>query len=106
MCNGQKESCIMFEFAGIFYDLVKDLAKHLEWKEAQKLVDFNWPEYSGFKAKMEESGKTVFWSKPDQIERRIFEGYELVYEIDRIKRIRCRIVLRDGLVLMSKTIAP
>lgn len=92
----------MIELAGLAYDLVKDLAKYLEWKEEAKLVDFKWPEYSGFKAKVEESGKTVFWSKPDQVERRIHEGCELAYEIDQAKRIRRRIVLRDGLVLMSK----
>jgi hypothetical protein len=92
----------MFELAGLAYDLVKDLAKYLEWREEDKPVDFNWPDYSGFKAKVEESGKTVFWSRPDHVERRIHEGCELAYEIDKAKRILRRIVLRDGLVLMSK----
>lgn len=92
----------MFELAGLAYDLLKDLAKYLEWKEEDKLVDFQWPEYSGFAAKVAESGKSVFWSKSDQVQRRLHEGCELAYEIDKSKRVRRRIVLRDGLVLMSK----
>jgi hypothetical protein len=93
----------MFELAGLVYDLVKDLARYLEWSEEEKLVDFQWPTYSGFATKVAESGRTVFWSRPDQIERRIQEGCELAYEIDKVRRIRRRIVLRDGLVLMSRT---
>ncbi len=92
----------MFELAGLAYDLVKDLAKYLEWKEEDKLVDFRWPEYSGFSAKVAEAGKSVFWSKPDLVQRRMHEGCELAYEVDKGKRVRRRIVLRDGLVLMSK----
>jgi hypothetical protein len=96
----------MFELAGLAYDLVKDSKKHLQWKEEEKLVDIKWPEYSGFNAKLKESGKTARWSKPDLVERRIFEGYELAYEVDNVKRIRRRIVLRDGLILMSKANTP
>lgn len=92
----------MFELAGLVYDVVKDVAKYLEWTEENKLVDFKWPEYSGFAAKVAESGKAVFWSKPDQVERRLYEGCEIAFELDNGKRVRRRIVLRDGLVLMSK----
>lgn len=93
----------MIELAGVLYDLVKDVAKYFEWKEEDKLVDMKWPEYSGFNAKVTESGRTLIWSRPDQVERRLHEGHEIAYEIDKIKRIRRRIVLRDGLVLMSKS---
>lgn len=96
----------MFELAGLVYDIVKDVAKHLEWKEENKLVDSQWPEYSGFKAKVEESGKTVVWALPDKVARLIHEGYELAYEIDQKKRVRRRVVLRDGMVLMCKPKAP
>jgi len=96
----------MFELAGVAYDLVKDLAQYLKWKEEEKLVDFKWPEYSGFQAKLAESGRTVVWSRPDLVERRLIEGYELACEIDKLKRIRRRIVLKDGLVLLSKPNAP
>lgn len=92
----------MFELAGLMYDLVKDIAKYLEWKEEDKLVDFKWPEYSGFAAKVAESGKAVFWSRPDQVERRLHEGREIALEVDKEKRVRRRIVPRDGLVLMTK----
>ena len=54
----------MFELDGLLYDFVKDVAKYLEWTEEDKLVDVKWPEYSGFTAKVAESGKAVFESRP------------------------------------------
>jgi len=92
----------MIEIAGLIYDLVKDVKKYLEWKEETKLVDFKWPEYTGFSAKLAESGRTVAWARPDRVERLLHEGCEIAFEIDKAKRIRRRIVLKDGLVLMSK----
>jgi len=92
----------MIEFAGLLYSFAKDLGSYLSWDEEEKLVDFQWPEKSGFQSDVEKEGFRIGWCRPDKIEARKLDGYEVLYEIDKRKRIRRRIVLQDGLTLIGK----
>jgi hypothetical protein len=92
----------MFEYLGLLYALAKDLKKYLEWKEETKLVSSDWIEKSGFRREAENNGILLRWSRPDKVESRILDGYEVMYEIDRSKRVRRKLVLKDGLVLLGK----
>lgn len=94
----------MIEWAGLLYGIVKDLKQLIEYKEEDKLVDINWPEKSGFGNEWSEKGYKLRWERPDKIESRRLEGWEVLYEVDKIKRLRRRIVLRDSLVLIGKAI--
>ena len=95
----------MIELAGLTYGFGKDLAKavkdFLAWEDEKKLVDMKWLEESGFKEKAEADGYHTMWSLPDKIETRLLKGYEILYEIDKVKRVRRRLVLRDGLTLLG-----
>ena len=92
----------MIELAGLLYSFAKDLGSYASWDEEEKLVDFQWPDASGFKANAENEGYAVAWSRPDKIASRMLEGYEILFEVDKIKRVRFRLVLRDGLTLIGK----
>lgn len=92
----------MIDFLGFLYELAKDLKGHLEWKEEDKLVNIKWPEQSGFKGKAAAAGLEISWSRPDKVESRKLDGYEVVYEVDQKTRVRRRLVLRDGLVLIGR----
>jgi len=92
----------MIDLFGLLYGVAKDIKKHRQWVEEDKLVDIDWLELSGLKAKTEAEGMTLRWSKADKVATRQLEGYEIVYEIDKGKRVRRRLVLRDGLILTGK----
>jgi len=95
----------MIEFLGLLYDVAKDIKDYLEWDEDVKVVDREWLEKSGFGQAMREKGYDLRWSKPEKIESRKLDGYELIYEIDKLKRVRRRIEWRsanDSLVLIGK----
>lgn len=92
----------MIDLLGFLYEVAKDVKDSLKWKEEVKLVDIKWPEKSGFKQKAEADGMEISWSKPDKLESRKLDGYDIVYELDKKNRIRRRLVLRDGLILIGK----
>ncbi len=92
----------MIELLGLFYGLAKDIKDYVEWNEEEKLVDINWPEKSEFNIQAESSGLKLSWSKPEKIESRLLDGFEIMYEVDKIKRVRRKIVLYDGMVLLGK----
>lgn len=94
----------MLEWLGFVYGIAKDLKDYLEYEEEDKLVDPSWPENSSFDEKWKQKGYQLRWSRPDKIESRRLEGWEVLYEVDKIKRVRRRIVLRDGMVLIGKPI--
>lgn len=94
----------MLEWLGFIYGIAKDLKDYLEYEETDKLVDPDWIDKSGFAEKWSEKGYELRWSRPDKIESRRLEGWEVLYEIDKIKRLRRRIVLRDSMVLIGKAI--
>jgi len=92
----------MLEWLGFIYVIAKDLKDYLKYAEEDKLVDLSWTEKSGFRTKWEQKGYEVRWSQLDKIESRRLEGWEVLYEVDKIKRVRRRMVSRDGMVLIGK----
>lgn len=94
----------MLELLGLLYGIAKDLKDYLEYEEEDKLVDSGWLDKSGFDEKWKKKGYELRWSRPDKIESRRLDGWEILYEVDKIRRMRRRIVLRDGMVLIGKTI--
>lgn len=95
----------MIEFLGLLYDVAKDIKDYLAWEEDVKVVDRKWLEKSGFGQAMRDKGYDLRWSKPERIESRKLDGYEFIYEIDKLKRKKRRIEWRsanDSLVLIGK----
>lgn len=119
----------MFEFLGIGYALAKEaygyftvvkevidvgkdaygaakgVKEHFEIKDGEsKLVDFGWPEKSGFQAKAKEDGYEIAWSSSDRVASREIDGYEVMYEIDKRAGIKRKLVLHDGMVLIGRKV--
>ncbi|MBK7899476.1 MAG: hypothetical protein KA603_10330 [Azonexus sp.] len=94
----------MIDILGFAYTVAKDINEYLKWTEEEKLVDFSWPEKSGLKASYEANGYSIAFVRPDRIASLQLDGTEIVYEIDKRKRIKRRVVLRDGLVLVGTRI--
>lgn len=92
----------MIDLFGLLYDVAKDIKAYLEWDEEEKLVDFDWPQKSGLAARAEADDMTLTWCWPDKIGLRQLDGYEIVYEVDKVKHVRRKLILRDGLVLIGK----
>ncbi len=93
-------------FVSLVYNLLKDAVRYLELKElAPKLVDRVWLDLSGMGKKYEAKGVEVRWCAPEKLETRLLLGYEILYEIDELRRTRRRIVRRDGLTLVGKSVA-
>lgn len=95
----------MIEFIGLLYDVAKDIKDYLAWDEEVKVVDREWLEKSGFGQTLRDNGYDLRWSKPEKLESRKLDGYELIYEIDKVKRIKRRIEWRSGqdsLLLLGK----
>lgn len=84
-------------------DKAKDIKEYYQLKDATpRLVDFQWPEKSGFAKETEAAGYRISWSQPDMVASRELEGYEIMYEINEQEQTRRMLVLRDGLVLIGK----
>ena len=83
----------MIDILGLLYGIAKDAKNYLEWKEEIKIVDNNWIEKSSFGYRINEQGFKLRWSNPEKIETRLLEGYQIIYEFDKIKRIRRKIQL-------------
>lgn len=87
------------------FDAARDMKQHFEINEGEpKLVDFGWPEKSGFMAKAKQNGYEVAWSKPDRVASREIDGYEAMFEIDKDAKVKRKLVLRDGLVLIGRKV--
>lgn len=93
----------MIECLGLFYTVAKDIKDYLTWSEETKVVDREWLEKSGFGRLMESQGYKLLWSRPEKIETRKLDGYEIIFEIDKSRRIRRRIERgREPVVLLGK----
>lgn len=91
----------------LIYALIKDAVEWVKWVELEpKLVDLGWFDGSEMRKELREAGTEVRWSKPEAVERRLGEGYEVVFELDSLKHTRRRIVLRDGLTLIGSKREP
>ena len=93
---------IMIDLLGFLYNAVKDIMAHSKWREEEKLVDLHWPEKSGLRAKKEAEGMTLYWSSPGKLASRLLDGDEVIYEDDKKKRVRRKLVTKSGLVLIGK----
>jgi len=82
----------MIEILGLLYGIGKDLKKYFEWDVEDKLVDSQWLDLSGFRDQMEQAGYVLRWSVEDKVESWLLKGYELVYAIEKSRRVRSRIV--------------
>ena len=84
------------------YDIAKDLVRILKYKEKKKIVDRDYLRLSGIQYKYEQKGYTLRWTSPKNIESRRHQGYEIIYLVHDTKRIKTRLVRKDGSVLMGK----
>lgn len=94
----------MIDILGLLYGFLKDAKDYLEWDEEIKIVDRKWLEKSGFEEKLKAEGYKLRWSNIDKIELRVLDGYEFIYEIDKIKRVRKKIQLgnrQDSSILLG-----
>jgi hypothetical protein len=93
----------MIEWLGLLYVIGKDIKSYLKWEEEIKTVDGEWLKRSGFQELMKNQGYELRWSKPEKVETRKLDGYEVIYEIDKKSRVRRRIQRgREQLVLIGK----
>ena len=73
----------------LIYTIIKDVAEWLKWKELEpKLVEYRWLEESGKREDLEREGIEASWCAPEKLERRLAEGYEVIFELDSTKRTR------------------
>ncbi|SCX53323.1 hypothetical protein [Variovorax sp. EL159] len=88
----------------LLYTLGKDYKERGQWKDEKKLVDYNWPDQSGFKEKAAEQGYEVRWVRPDKVAARELEGYDVMLERDAEAKVSRTLVLWDGNVLMGRKV--
>ncbi len=87
------------------YALFKDLKEHLSWTAEDRLVNMVFFKESGIAQELKDQGFIERWTLPSNVEQlklKEFGGYDVVYQLDRPKKIRYRLVLEDGAVLMGK----
>ena len=93
----------LYDAGKAVYEAGKDFKDHFEIKESDpKLVDFEWATKSGFQAKAEADGYQISWSRPERVASRELDGYEVMYEIDKNAKIKRKLVLYDGMVLIGR----
>lgn len=92
----------MIDALGFIYDVIKDMKEYLTWSEEEKMIELSWVEKSGFDKEATKNGYALRWSRPDKVETRKLEGYDIMYELDKKNRVRRKLVTRDGLVLVGK----
>lgn len=93
----------MFELAGLLYGPAKDLFTHLaKTEDKTKQVDFGWPIHSGAQAEAKRLGWELCWVHPSKEHRRISEGYQVWYEIEKKGKVTHRLQTSDGNVLMGR----
>ena len=94
----------MIEYLGFLYGVAKDVRRYFTYREARKIVEFNWPRDSGFAAEAQKAGFVLRWVNSRKVDPRMGEGYEIMYEIDTSQQTRNRLELYDGSVLMGRPV--
>ena len=98
-----KDGKEVFDAAKGAYETGKAVTEHFKINEGDaKLVDINWPQKSGFQEKANSEGYTIRWCRPNKVASREIDGYQVMYEIDKDAKIKRKLVLYDGLVLIGK----
>ena len=78
----------MIESLGFFYGIAKEIKEYLSWDEEAKVVDREWLDKSGFGKLMENEGYNLRWTISDKVETRKLDGYEIIDEIDKLKKVK------------------
>ena len=86
----------------LIYSISKDLINWVRWKDQQKIVGLNWIEIPEVKKRICTNDYKLVWVRGDKVEARREKGWEVVYDFDRVKRIRFKIATHDGLILIKK----
>jgi len=80
-----------------------------KWRERDRFTDEDkevnsaWWEASALRKDYEARGFTAFrWSNSDKVTQRIAEGTEVIYEIDRKRKVRYRLVNNSKQVLLGR----
>lgn len=96
---------MIIELMGALYAPFKDFYTYYTgYPEKDKLVDIEWPQYSGFEVRLKEQGWKLGWCRPDLLARRTSEGHQVMYEVDQEAKVAYRLVLKDGLILVGKKV--
>ena len=83
------------------YSVLKDFVRLFHCKEEQKIVELNWIDIPEVKKRIRKEGDEFVWAKNDKVETKKEGGWEVVYDFDKVKRIRYKITTSDGLILMK-----
>lgn len=86
----------------IEYGITRDFGDLPQFEEQSKLVDVKWPEKSGQVAQAAQRGFELRWSRPEKVETRRFDGWDTWYEVDKVGRVKSRLLLEDGSILIAR----
>ncbi len=92
----------MFKWLGLLYGSLKSCGEILGYEERNKLVDLQWLRTSGFSEKCRDWGYELAFSRPARVKAKRIEGWDVLYEVDLIRNIRRRIILKDGSLLIGR----
>jgi hypothetical protein len=77
-----------------------------KWDVKDKLATLQWWNVSALREEYQARGLSHFlWSNAEHLAGHLAEGYETVYEVDNARKIRYRIVNKNGQVLIARNIA-
>ena len=74
----------------------------LALKEEVKVVDDGWLRKSWIQDRMAKSGTVIRWTNPEKIELRKSSGWQVIYEIDRKRRVRKVLQNASGQILIGR----
>ena len=102
----------LLEIAGIIFsgvsslDSAKSLYKDfMNWKEHDSVVDNKWLEVAIKYDKLPGKITDYYWSRPEKvITRELKKTHHTVFVYDHEKKIRGRVLLSDGCVLLRRII--
>jgi pyrimidine deaminase RibD-like protein len=92
------------ELSGSMYVIGKTLRDYRGYKVEDMLVNSIWPTKSGVQQEWERKGYQLRWSRPEKVASRRTDGWEVLYEVDKIEHVRRRITQKGGNVLIGKLI--
>jgi len=85
------------------FKIIKYIKERFEIKEGEpKRIDSDWVEKSGFNGRMKDEGYELRWVRSERVETLKLDNWELVYEVDKEKKVKQRLVQYDDTALMGK----
>ncbi|MDR3427021.1 hypothetical protein [Silvimonas sp.] len=92
-----------FEVSGVFYSRPKAGAIWSRWKEtAPKLVTNQWLAQPEFLEQSQAANLKLHWTTQRKLAEREQDGFEMLFELDRLNRVRRKLILYDGSMLLAK----